>query len=158
MVDNIYDIFISYRRDCSEANAKILQLELEKRGYRVFLDYVGLNTNEPFPDRIRKAIEQAPIFILMLAPNTLDRCADENDFLRLEIEHAISIDRVIISVNQDRLFKDFPPTCPPILKDKLGLHNFAEIFTGQQYDSTVNHLVKHRIGDTQAYLISLCFS
>lgn len=25
MADNIYDIFISYRRDCSASNAKILQ-------------------------------------------------------------------------------------------------------------------------------------
>ena len=35
MTDN-YDIFISYRRDGGAQYARILQLELEKRGYRVF--------------------------------------------------------------------------------------------------------------------------
>ena len=34
-----YDVFISYRRDGGAQYARTLQLMLEMRGYRVFLDY-----------------------------------------------------------------------------------------------------------------------
>ena len=56
MTDN-YDIFISYRRDGGAQYARILQLELEKRGYRVFLDYEEL-TDGVFGDNIKKAIQR----------------------------------------------------------------------------------------------------
>ena len=34
-----YDVFISYRRDDGAQYARIMQLQLENRGYKVFLDY-----------------------------------------------------------------------------------------------------------------------
>ena len=34
-----YDIFISYRRNTGAPYARILQLMLQQRGYKVFLDY-----------------------------------------------------------------------------------------------------------------------
>ena len=64
--NNTYHIFISYRRKCSDKTARILQLALEKAGYDVFLDYDALNNNSTFTERIRKAIENSPIFILLL--------------------------------------------------------------------------------------------
>ncbi|MBR6592354.1 MAG: hypothetical protein IKK81_07030 [Prevotella sp.] len=39
MTNNKYDIFISYRRDGGAQYARILQLMLIQRGYKVFLDY-----------------------------------------------------------------------------------------------------------------------
>ena len=37
-----YDVFISYRRVGGKDYARTLKPELEKRGFRVFLDFVGL--------------------------------------------------------------------------------------------------------------------
>jgi hypothetical protein len=42
MAEKKYDIFISYRRDDGGQYARILQLELEKYNYKVFLDYEEL--------------------------------------------------------------------------------------------------------------------
>ena len=42
MAEKKYDIFISYRRDDGAQYARILQLELEKYHYNVFLDYEEL--------------------------------------------------------------------------------------------------------------------
>ena len=50
-----YDIFISYRRDGGAQYARILQLMLQQRGYRVFLDYDELKEGI-FGKRIKDAI------------------------------------------------------------------------------------------------------
>lgn len=84
-----YDIFISYRRDGGAQYARILQLELEKRGYRVFLDYEEL-TDGVFGDNIKEAIREAPIFMMVLSAHYLDRCKNEGDWVREEIMLAIT--------------------------------------------------------------------
>ena len=56
MAKHEYDVFISYRREDGAQYARILQLELEKRGYRVFLDYEEL-TDGVFGDEIKEAIK-----------------------------------------------------------------------------------------------------
>lgn len=80
-----YDIFISYRRQGGAHYARILKAELEKRGYldRVFLDYDELKDGR-FDRRIMSAIDSAPVFIFILLPGALERCADENDWVRYE--------------------------------------------------------------------------
>ena len=57
-----YDIFISYRRVGGAQYARILQLMLQQRGYRVFLDYDEL-TDGVFSDHIKTAIKESPIFL-----------------------------------------------------------------------------------------------
>ena len=79
-----YDIFISYRRDSGAQYARILQLMLSQRGYKVFLDYDEL-TDGRFGDHIQKAIIDAPIFMLVLSKEALVRCKNEGDWVRREI-------------------------------------------------------------------------
>ena len=143
--NNTYHIFISYRRKCSDKTARILQLALEKAGYDVFLDYDALNNNSTFTERIRKAIENSPIFILLLAPNAFDRCNEEKDIMRMEIEYAIATERTIIPVNFDKSFKDFPDSFPIELKNKISSHNYAEIIDGQTFNYTISGFIKDRI-------------
>ncbi|MDE6779808.1 MAG: toll/interleukin-1 receptor domain-containing protein [Alistipes sp.] len=79
-----YDIFISYRRDGGREFARPLKAELELRNYNVFLDFDELKDGV-FDRRIMDAIDSAPIFLVVLSPHSLDRCADENDWVRKEI-------------------------------------------------------------------------
>lgn len=83
-----YDIFISYRRKTGADDARLLQQALKARGYNVFFDYDSLRDGK-FNERIYAAIEEAPIFILMLSEGALDNCANEDDWVRIEIEYAL---------------------------------------------------------------------
>jgi serine/threonine protein kinase len=53
-----------------------------------------------------RRIEETPNFIVILSPHSLDRCADERDWLRREIAHAIRTNRNIIPVTVKGF--DFP--------------------------------------------------
>lgn len=79
-----YDIFISYRREGGRELARSLKSELERRGYRVFLDFDELNDGI-FDRRIMEAIDAAPIFMVLLSPHALDRCVNADDWVRREI-------------------------------------------------------------------------
>ena len=67
-----YDIFISYRRKTGVDDARLLQQSLKARGYNVFFDYDSLRDGK-FDERIYAAIEEAPIFILILSEGALDK-------------------------------------------------------------------------------------
>ena len=83
-----YDIFISYRREGGAQYARILQLMLQQRGYRVFLDYDEL-TDGVFSDHIKTAIKESPIFMLVLSKESMRRCINADDWVRQEIALAI---------------------------------------------------------------------
>jgi hypothetical protein len=93
-----YDIFISYRRKGAGAGvAGELQAKFENRGYKVFLDVDEISSGA-FPEQIEHAIESCKDFLLVLAPGTLDRCVDENDWVRREIIKAESMGKNFIGI------------------------------------------------------------
>jgi hypothetical protein len=93
-----YDIFISYRRrGAGSGVAGELQAKLENLGYKVFLDVDDIGSGQ-FPDQIKRAIEECKDFLLVLAPGTLDRCVDEEDWVRREIILAQDLNKNIIGV------------------------------------------------------------
>lgn len=80
-----YDIFISYRRKGAGAGvAGELQTKLESRGYKVFLDVDNIGSGE-FPQQIDNAIKGCDDFLMILSVGMLDRCAEEDDWVRHEI-------------------------------------------------------------------------
>ena len=83
-----YDMFISYRRDGGESTAKILRDKLTELGYSVFFDVESLRSGD-FNKKLYEVIEGCRDFILVLSPGALDRCVNEDDWVRLEIEHAL---------------------------------------------------------------------
>ena len=85
-----YDIFISYRRKDGAQYANFLHGGLQKRGYRVFSDY-DERTDGIFGENIRKAVENAPVFIAILSPLYLDYCIHEHDWVRGELLMAIKL-------------------------------------------------------------------
>lgn len=98
-----YDIFISYRRDGGAQYARILQLMLLQRGYRVFLDYDELSDGK-FGNHIKDAIEHSSIFMIILSNNSLRRCKNEDDWVRKEILYALELEKLFIPVNPDSSF------------------------------------------------------
>ena len=120
-----YDIFISYRREGGRELARSLKSELERRGYRVFLDFDELNDGI-FDRRIMEAIDAAPIFMVLLSPHALDRCVNADDWVRREIEYALSHDRHVVPIDPDRSFSGFPPGISEVLKKALDSTSFQK--------------------------------
>lgn len=142
-----YDIFISYRRDGGAQYARILQLMLIQRGYKVFLDSDEL-TDGVFSDKIRAAIKEAPIFMLLLSEGSMQRCANEGDWVREEITLAIHQKKHIVPVNPDNSFDGFPQDMPAELKESIGSHQHSEISFGQALGATIDLMIKNRLVPT----------
>ena len=139
-----YDIFISYRRKDAADYARQIQLKLENYGYTVFLDHDELKDGR-FDQRIIDAIKGSKVFIALLTPLYMSRCADIEDWVRKEIECAVENNLHIVPINIDRQFSDFPSDCPATLRTHIGQHQYSEIFTGQQFTTTMNDLNENRL-------------
>lgn len=144
---NRYDIFISYRRVGGAQYARIIQLMLIQRGYKVFLDYDEL-TDGVFSDKIRAAIKEAPVFVLVLSNGSMNRCANEGDWVREEITLAVKQQKHIIPINPDNGFDGFPDGMPEELKDAIGSHQHSEINFGQALGATIDLMIKNRLVPT----------
>lgn len=94
-----YDIFISYRRKGSGAGvAGEMQSKLQSRGYKVFLDVDNIGSGA-FPEQIDHAIQECNDFLLILSPGMLDRCVEEEDWVRHEIMLAEKYGKNIVGVS-----------------------------------------------------------
>jgi hypothetical protein len=107
------EIFISYRRDGGEFVAKKLRDTLVKAHYHAFLDIEGLGSGN-FNEHLLEAIDSSDDYILVLSKNCLDRCVNEDDWVRREIEYSHSKNKhIIILVNKEF---SFPETLPESCK------------------------------------------
>lgn len=144
---NKYDIFISYRRDGGAQYARILQLMLTQRGYKVFLDYDEL-TDGIFSDHIKAAIKDAPVFMLVLSDGALKRCINEDDWVRQEILLAAQHNKHFVPVNPDNKFDGVPDGLPTEIKTVAGSHQQSEIGFGQTLGVTIDLMIKNRLVPT----------
>lgn len=142
-----YDIFISYRREGGAQYARILQLMLIQRGYKVFLDYDEL-TDGVFSEKIIAAIKEAPVFMLVLSKGAMARCANEGDWVRREMTAAIEQHKHIVPVNPDNGFDGFPDSMPEELKKAFGALQFSEISFGQALGATTDLMIANRLEAT----------
>lgn len=92
-----YDVFISYRRDGGEHLAKMIRDSLTERGYHVFFDVESLRSGE-FNTALYDVIEHCKDIVLICSPRALDRCANDDDWVRQEIECAIKHKKNIIPI------------------------------------------------------------
>ena len=122
-----YDIFISYRRRGAGAGvAGELQAKLENLGYKVFLDVDEIGSGQ-FPEQIERAIAECKDFILVLSPGTLDRCVEEEDWVRREILQAQSQNKNIIGVGLPGFIMPEAETLPTPLKPVTTIQVFSWI-------------------------------
>lgn len=139
-----YDVFISYRRDGGKDFARIIKPELINRKIRVFLDFDELKDGV-FNKRIMDAIEDAPVFMLILSKGCLDRCKNDKDWIKEEILHADKFHRHIVPVEVDKTFREVPKDIPQEVRSIISQHQFSQIDTETLLEASMNELVERRI-------------
>lgn len=92
-----YDIFISYRRDGGESSAQLLCDRLTQKGYRVAFDVETLRSGK-FDTQLLTLIQNCRDVIVVLSPGALDRCQNTDDWVRLEVAHALRCGKNIIPI------------------------------------------------------------
>ena len=90
-------VIISYRREVSQYMALMLWQNLTERDIDVFYDLESIRVGD-FSEVILGQIRARPYVVLVLAKGSLDRCIDEDDWVRREIEEALRLDRVLVPV------------------------------------------------------------
>lgn len=121
-------VFISYRR-IDVYTALAVYQELHSEGYDVFFDYRSIHSGN-FEQIIVKNIKARAHFILILTPNSLDRCKDPKDWLRREIELAIDEKRNIVPLFfQGFKFETVVDKLPGKLRE-LSKFNGLEVYPG----------------------------
>jgi len=131
-----YDVFLSYRRDGGETMAILLRDRLSAKGYRVFLDIESLNSGR-FNEKLFSVIEECTDVIFVCSKNSLDRCINEGDWVRMEIAHALKHGKNIVPV----LLRGFewPDTLPGDI-DALRMQNGINAGSNEYFDAAIDRL------------------
>ncbi|XP_049314585.1 NAD(+) hydrolase sarm1 isoform X5 [Bactrocera dorsalis] len=115
------DVFVSYRRSNGSQLASLLKVHLQLRGFSVFIDVERLEAGK-FDNGLLNSIRQAKNFVLVLTPNALQRCVDDDDgkdWVHREIVAALKSNCNIIPIidqqftwpETDRLPEDMRSVC-----------------------------------------------
>lgn len=107
-------VFISYRRSDTSGHARFLHRYLSARFKpgTVFFDRSSIESGDVFPRRLRSAIAQARVVLVLIGPDWLTvkdtrgrrRLDNEDDFVRQEIDRALTLRKRVIPV----LFDETP--------------------------------------------------
>lgn len=101
-ISKVSHIFVSYRR--ADEPFAVDQLVERLRNVfgdaALFVDVAAISPGEQFPSRLEEEIASASVVLVVIGPrwNAGNRLADADDFVRLEIRHALSIGKHIIPV------------------------------------------------------------
>lgn len=117
-----YDVFISYRRDKGKYIARGLQLALEKLGLKVFFDMEEL-TDGKFNEKIYTAIDRSKNLVFLMTEGALDRCVNDGDWIRNELEHAVEKGVNLVPIAPTGTPIRFPEGLP----EKLAPLRFLEV-------------------------------
>ena len=134
-MDN-YQIFISYRRDGGDALAGRFADRFNALGYKVFYDVESMRSGT-FNTQILDAIVQCSDVLLVLPPNALDRCINEDDWVRQELAFALKHNKNIIPIMM-RGF-EFPKVLPA---DIDSIRNMEGVTASSEYFDAVIDKIK----------------
>lgn len=139
--------FISYRREDGADVARLICSELGRRGLPTFLDVEGLRASH-FDDQLLRRIDDNPNFIVILTPGALDRCLDDNDWLRKEVSYAIAKNKNVVPIMMPGFTFPVPDTMHKTISDLpryqavMYSHNFFSV----TIDKLVEFLKENRRG------------
>src|SRR5690606_4484920 len=112
------DCFMSYRRTPSAAVATALQAKLVSQyGINAYVDTTRTDsTTVPFPERLMQAIEDAPVFVCLLADRDGQHTL-ESAWVLKEIQRAYELKKFCVPVFQEsyRPLPDMPPAVDYLL-------------------------------------------
>ena len=122
------DIFISYRRDGGDMTAMYIYQALKDRGYSIFYDVEVLRSGK-FNETLLTEIQACKDFIIVLSPHALDRCQEQDDWVRREVAEAIRCNKNIIPIMMNGFrFPDSLPEDIDSLRFHTGLTSSTEYF------------------------------
>jgi tetratricopeptide (TPR) repeat protein len=120
-------VFISYRRDASAYLAQAVFQDLHANHIDVFYDIESIKAGR-FDTILLNQIAARPYFMPVLTPGTLDRCVNQGDWVRREIEHAMSVKRSFVPVHTPEFdFADIDKYLTPDVAGALKRFNMLEI-------------------------------
>jgi len=129
------DVFISYRRDGGDMTAMYFYQALKERGYNVFYDLEVLRAGK-FNDALLSSIQSCKDFVLILSPGALDRCNDDNDWVRKEIAEALRSKKNIVPVMLKGF--QFPGKLPEDIEDVRYQNGLT--CTTEYFEESINRL------------------
>ncbi len=120
----LFENFISYRRSETLSEVQNIYHSLNSKGYSTFCDIYSLKSGR-FDENLLNIIKKCTNFILVLNKHSLDRCVEENDWLRFEIKTALETSKNIICVFVEDV--EFPESLPAEIDD-------IRYYNGIKYD------------------------
>jgi tetratricopeptide (TPR) repeat protein len=148
MTDASKTVFISYRRSTSKHLARLIFERLRTAGFDVFFD-VNTIDNGHFDSMILHQIAARPHFVLLLSPGTLERCTNEDDWLRREIEEAMRLQRNIVPVVEEGVdFSRETDYLPEHLRDEFRRYNalpLVHFYFDAAMDTLINRFLKQLV-------------
>lgn len=151
-----YDIFISYRRTAFET-ANLLATRLKALGYSVFFDLEEMNQGK-FNEQLLYRIEQCKDFIIVLPPDALERCHNQDDWVRKELLCALANNKNIIPVLLEGF--DWPEKMPEGLEN-LRLYQAVMPLPITYYDMQIKRIrayLKAKPHKRIIRIISICLA
>ncbi len=115
-------VFISYRRDdVGTYFARSVKLALEHKGYHVFLDVDDIGGGN-WKKQILSEVPKREHFLLLVTPGALDRCVEEDDWVRREFQLAKDLDKNIVPVFEGKVDQaKLKFECPKVMQ---GIFNY----------------------------------
>ncbi len=113
----MYDTFISYRRVGGGHIAARVYDYLRLKGFSPFYDISGMSSGR-FDEQISRHLKGALNYLLILSKGALDRCQDENDWVRKEILCALEYNlNIVVLVEEGFVYPE--NLCEELLPIKM---------------------------------------
>ncbi len=138
-----YDVFISYRRETGLETARLVQQGLEHAGCSCFLDFDSIRDGD-FRERIFTAIDNCSNVVFILSDGALDRCAQKDDWVRIELEHALTARKPIIPVAASERNRAFPDSLPESLLPLKSLQ-ISPLDVKDYYRASIHSIISERL-------------
>lgn len=146
-----YDVFICYRhdrpneKDGNVKTAELIQLKLEKLfpGWSVCLD-MNVCKDGRFYNKTFPAIQSCRNFVVMLTDGSLDRCKNEDDWVRREILEAFINPCKVILISPDGEMKKLPEDIPDVLSALKDVEITSLGVSEKSFDEQIKTLVRDR--------------
>ena len=137
-----YDVFISYRRKGGLEYARCICYYLRCKGVRCFFDLEEINGGK-FDAAIYEALRRSKYFLLLLTEGSLDRCVEDGDWVRLEIEYAVKHVEIVPVIVGGNEFK-FPDGLPALFHEIETIQQ-ATVDKGQHFERDIDDLLLKRM-------------
>lgn len=136
----MYDIFISYRRSNLDS-ARLIAGILKNNKFDVFFDFDDIKDGN-YGDKIKNAINEAPIFIMVLSDDYISKNGD-NDWVQKEVSLALEKKRQIIPINPNARFNKFSDLESLVGTIQVSNLDFQDNFTIHIETIITNRILPH---------------